>query len=162
MGNLSFYNRRVYKCVRLSRSGSSFYLKMTKRREEVNWSKLPNASPKPKRLHLEEDDCDGLFHCPVQLCSHDGFTTQRGCRKHVKNQHRWYYYFDEKPDSVQIESLRGQANNNTTTDQKTARKIRTVATFDRTNNIAKKFLSWLTGSGGGCKSDRKAQLSTGA
>ena len=153
--NLSFYNRRVYKCVRLSKSGSSLYLKMTKRREEVNWSKLPNASPKPKRLHLEEDDCDGLFHCPVQLCSHDGFTTQRGCRKHVKNQHRWYYYFDEKPDSVQIESLRGQANNNTTTDQKTARKIRTVATFDRTNNIAKKFLSWLTGSGGGCKSDRQ-------
>ena len=92
----------------------------------------------------------------MQLCSHDGFTTQRGCRKHVKNQHRWYYYFDEKPDSVQIESLRGQANNDTTTDQKTARKIRTVATFDRTNNIAKKFLSWLTGSGG-CKSDRQAQ-----
>ena len=118
---------------------------------------LANASPKPKRLHLEEDDCDGLFHCPVQICKHDGFTTQRGCRKHVKSKHSWYYYFDEKPDSVQIESFDGQANNNTATDQKTARKMRTVATFDKTSDIAKNFLSWLTGSGGGCKSDRQAQ-----
>ena len=132
-------------------------LKMNKRGKDVNWSMLANASPKPKRLHLEEDDCDGLFHCPVQICKHDGFTTQRGCRKHVKSKHSWYYYFDEKPDSAQIESFDGQANNNTATDQKTARKMRTVATFDKTSNIAKNFLSWLTGSGGGCKSDRQAQ-----
>ena len=132
-------------------------LKMNKRGKDVNWSMLANASPKPKRLHLEEDDCDGLFHCPVQICKHDGFTTQRGCRKHVKSKHSWYYYFEEKPDSAQIESFDGQANNNTATDQKTARKMRTVATFDKTSNIAKNFLSWLTGSGGGCKSDRQAQ-----
>ena len=80
-------------------------LKMNKRGKDVDWSKLANASPKPKRLHLEEDDCDGLFHCPVQICNHDGFTTQRGCRKHVKNKHSWYYYFDEKPDSAQIDTL---------------------------------------------------------
>ena len=132
-------------------------LKMNKRGKDVNWSMLANASPKPKRLHLEEDDCDGLFHCPVQICKHDGFTTQRGCRKHVKSKHSWYYYFDEKPDSIQIESFDGQANNNTATDQKTARKMRTIATFDKTSIIAKNFLSWLTGSGGGCKSDRQAQ-----
>ena len=132
-------------------------LKMNKRGKDVNWSMLANASPKPKRLHLEEDDGDGLFHCPVQICKHDGFTTQRGCRKHVKSKHSWYYYFDEKPDSAQIESFDGQANNNTATNQKTARKMRTVATFDKTSNIAKNFLSWLTGSGGGCKSDRQAQ-----
>ena len=132
-------------------------LKMNKRGKDVNWSMLANASPKPKRLHLEEDDCDGLFHCPVQICKHDGFTTQRGCRKHVKSKHSWYYYFDEKPESVQKESFDGEANNNTATDQKTARKMRTVATFDKTSNIAKNFMSWLTGSGGGCKSDRQAQ-----
>ena len=44
-------------------------LKMNKRGKDVNWSMLTNASPKPKRLHLEEDDCDGLFHCPVQFVS---------------------------------------------------------------------------------------------
>ena len=131
-------------------------LKMNKRGKDVNWSMLANASPKPKRLHLEEDDCDGLFHCPVQICKHDGFTTQRGCRKHVKSKHSWYYYFGEKPD-VQQESFDGEANNNTATDQKTARKMRTVATFDKTSNFAKNFMSWLTGSGGGCKSDRQAQ-----
>lgn len=131
--------------------------KMSKRGEEVNWSKLPNASPKPKRLHLEEDDCDGLFHCPVQSCNHDGFTTQRGCRKHVKNKHRWYYYFDEKPDNAQVKSLHDQEKKNEANDQKIPRKIRTVASFDTTSDIAKNFLSWLTGSGGGCKSDRQAQ-----
>ena len=131
-------------------------LKMNKRGKDVNWSMLANASPKPKRLHLEEDDCDGFFHCPVQICKHDGLTTQRGCRKHVKSKHSWYYYFDEKPD-VQKESFDGEANNNTATDQKTARKMKTVATFDKTSNIAKNFMSWLTGSGGGCKSDRQAQ-----
>ena len=52
-------------------------IKMNKRGKDVDWSKLANASPKPKRLHLEEDDCDGLFHCSVQICKHDGFTTQR-------------------------------------------------------------------------------------
>ena len=57
---------------------------MSKREDDIDWSKLANASPKPKRLHLEEDDCDGLFHCPVQACNHDGFNSQRGCRKHVK------------------------------------------------------------------------------
>ena len=36
-------------------------LKMNKRGKDVNWSKLANASPKPKRLHLEEDDCDVIF-----------------------------------------------------------------------------------------------------
>ena len=29
--------------------------------------------------------------------------------------------------------------------------------FDPTNNIAKNFLSWLTGIAGGCRSDRQAQ-----
>ena len=51
-------------------------LKMNKQGKDVNLSKLANASPKPKRLHLE-DDCVGLFHCPVQICNHDGFTTEK-------------------------------------------------------------------------------------
>lgn len=130
---------------------------MSKRGDEVDWSKLANASPKPKRLHLEEHDSDGLFHCPVQACNNDGFTTQRGCRKHVKNKHRWYFYFDEKPNSTHIEAFQDQGNKNEANDEKTLRKIRTVASFDMSSDIAQEFLSWLTGSGGGCKSDRQAQ-----
>ena len=71
-------------------------LKMNKRGKDVNWSKLANASPKPKRLHLEEDDCYGLLTARYKFVkNHDGFTTKRGCRKHVKIKHSWYYYFDQ-------------------------------------------------------------------
>ena len=123
---------------------------------EIDWSKLPNASPKPKRLHLEEDDSDGLFHCPVQGCKHDGFTTQRGCRKHAKNKHRWYFYFDEKPNITQIEACQDQSNKTDSNDDKSSLKIRRALSFDMSSKIAQDFLSWLTGSGGGCKSDRQA------
>ena len=78
-------------------------LMMNKRGKDVNWSKLANAPPKPKRLHLEEDDCGGLFHCPMQICNHDEFTTQRGCRKHVKNKRSWYYYFGKKGSELEID-----------------------------------------------------------
>ena len=80
-------------------------LKMNRRGKDVNWSKIVNASPKPKILCLEEDDSDGLFYCPVQICNHDGFSMQRGCRKHIMNKQSWYYYFDKKPDSTQINML---------------------------------------------------------
>ena len=83
---------------------------------------------------------------------------QRGCRKHVKNEHSWYYYFDKKPDSAQIDQLHVDQNNNfEANDQITLRKSWAIASFDPANKIAKTFFSWLTGSGGGCKSDRQAQ-----
>jgi len=129
---------------------------MNKRGVEIDWSKLENASPKPKRLHLEEDDSDGLFHCPVQDCNHDGFTTARGCRKHAKNKHRWYFYFDEKPDITQIESGQQKSNKMEVSDHKIPPKSRRVVSFAMSSEIAQDFLSWLTGSGGGCKSDRQA------
>ena len=66
---------------------------------KVNWSDIDGASPKPKRLHLEKDETDSLYHCPIQECDHDGFQSQRGCRKHVNTKHSWFFYFDEKPSS---------------------------------------------------------------
>ena len=66
-----------------------------------------------------------------------------------------FYYFDETPDSAQVKSLHDQENKNEANDQKIPRKIRTVASFDTTSDIAKNFLSWLTGSGGGCKCDQQ-------
>ena len=126
-----------------------------RRRDEIDWFKLANGSPKPKRLHLEDDDSDGLFHCPVQNCNHEGFTTQRGCRKHVKTKHRWYLYFDEKPDSTHVEAC--QSNQNEGNEQAIPHNIRVAAFFDMSSDIARDFLSWLTSSGGGYKSDRQAQ-----
>ena len=79
----------------------------------------------------------------------------KSCRKHVKNKHSWYYYFDEKPDSTLNVD---ETNKCEASDQKIiTRKSRAIASFDPTNNIAKNFFLWLTGSGGGCKSDQRAQ-----
>ena len=64
---------------------------------KVNWSDIDGASPKPKRLHLEKDETDSLYHRPIQECDHDGFQSQRGCRKHVNTKHSWFFYFNEKP-----------------------------------------------------------------
>ena len=39
---------------------------------KVDWSKIDGSSPKPKRLHLEKEETDSLYHCPIQTCDHDG------------------------------------------------------------------------------------------
>ena len=64
---------------------------------KVDWKRLHGAFPKPRRLHLVAE-ADGLEHCPVTSCQHPVFTSRRGCCKHVKTKHGWYYYFDNKPD----------------------------------------------------------------
>ena len=63
----------------------------------VDWSKIQGASKKPKRLYLVGDE-EGIFQCPVIHCDHMGFSSQRDCRKLVKNKHGWFYYFDVKAD----------------------------------------------------------------
>ena len=45
---------------------------------KVSWSDIDGASPKPKRLHLEKDETDSLYHCPIQECDHDGFQVKEG------------------------------------------------------------------------------------
>ena len=66
---------------------------------KINRSDIDRASPKPKHLHLEKDEADSLYHCPIQECAHDGFQSQREFRKHVHNKHSWFFYFDQNPSS---------------------------------------------------------------
>ena len=131
-----------------------FVLQMSKRIKEIDWSKIASASPKPKRLHLEEDESDGFFHCPVQTCDHDTFSTQRGCRKHVKNKHAWFYYFDAKPDDClnPVNTDNGEQKGGTS-----IHSTKLLPSFDISSTIGKLFQTWLIGSGGGCKSVRQAQ-----
>ena len=89
-------NRRTLKGAPLNAFISSYYEKMSKA-NKIEWSNIDGALPKPKCLHLEKDDVDSLYHCPIQLCEHEGFQSLRGCRKHVNNKHSWFFYFDEKP-----------------------------------------------------------------
>ena len=125
---------------------------MSKRaRGNIDWSEQDGASPKPKRLHLEEDEKDGLFHCPVEKCSHEeGFSSQRGCRKHVKNKHAWFYYFDSEPSKISKAEPKQQDLG-----KSEQCLTRYVASFDINATIGTQFSKWLTGSGGGCKSQRQ-------
>ena len=131
---------------------------------KVNWSDIDGASPKPKRLHLEKDETDSLYHCPIQECDHDGFQSQRGCRKHVNTKHSWFFYFDEKPNSKEItDSLKVASNvslEGTTQDQTsktTKHAVKLLPSFSLSCDIGEVFTKWLTGSGGGYKKDRAAQ-----
>ena len=131
---------------------------------KVNWSDIDGASPKPKRLHLEKDETDSLYHCPIRECDHDGFQSQRGCRKHVNTKHSWFFYFDDKPNSKVItDSLKVASNfsiEGTIQDQtsKTTKNgVKLLPSFSLSCNIGEVFTKWLTGSGGGCKKDRAAR-----
>ena len=121
---------------------------------KVNWPDIDGVSPKPKRLHLEKDEADSLYHCPVQECDHDGFQSQRGCRKHTK--HSWFFYFDEKPDSKEI-NLPMENTIQDQTSETTKHAVKLLPLFSSSCDISKVITKWLTGSGGGCKKDRTAQ-----
>ncbi|KAK3736446.1 hypothetical protein QZH41_000024 [Actinostola sp. cb2023] len=128
---------------------------MSKRAKCIDWSKQDGASPKPKRLHLEEDENDGSYHCPVPICDHEGFSSQRGCRKHVKNKHSWFYFFDSEPSSSASTSKADDSDKVNPGKEQCLKKL--IPSFDITTTIGKEFEAWLTGSGGGCKSTRQAQ-----
>ena len=124
---------------------------------KVNWSDIDGASPKPKRLHLEKDETDRLYHCPIQECDHDGFQSQRGCRKHVNTKHGWFYFFDQKPEQ---EGLVASAKEDADDDKSSKIAIQTgriLPSFPASSQIGESFTKWLSGSGGGCKKDRVAQ-----
>ena len=130
---------------------------------KVNSSDIDGVSPKPKCLHLEKDETDSLYHCPIQECDHDGFQSQRGCRKHVNTKHG-FFYFDEKHNSQEITvslkvasnfSIEGTTQDRTSKTTKHAVKL--LPSFSLSCDIGKVFTKWLTGSGGGYKKDHAAQ-----
>ena len=132
---------------------------------KVTWSDIDGASPKPKRLHLEKDQTDSLYHCPIQECDHDGFQSQRGCRKHVNTKHSWFFYFDEKPTDSKLatnssEIPKKSSTSGTDDDISHAsmkHSARLIPSFSPSGQIGEEFTNWLTGSGGGYKKDRPAQ-----
>ena len=124
---------------------------------KINWSNIDGASPKPKRLHLEKDETDRLFHCPIQACDHDGFQSQRGCRKHVNIKHSWFSYFDEKPDLGGLAACSKQGASDVKSSEITMQTARVLPSFLVSSRIGESFTKWLTGSGGGCKKDHSAQ-----
>ncbi|XP_068727965.1 uncharacterized protein, partial [Montipora capricornis] len=118
---------------------------------------------------LEKDDADSLYHCPIHLCEHEGFQSQRGCRKHVYNKHSWFFYFDEKPrvdsklaansSKVPTKSCASSTVVDDVSSSNTRSKpgARSMPSFSSSSQIGEQFTTWLAGSGGGYKKDRPAQ-----
>ena len=86
----------------------------------------------------EKKKTDSLYHCPIQTCDHDGFKSQRGCRKHVNTKHSWFFFFDPSGEI-------------------TKQTARVMPSFSVSSQIGDLLTKCLTGSGGGCKKDRAAQ-----
>ena len=121
------------------------------KRKKIDWSSVKDASRKPKRLHLEKDS-DEKYHCPIPRCDHEGFTSQRGCRKHVKSKHGWFYYFDVKPD----ENLVTETWQTSSVQPQNKTRYYTIPSYPVSSAMGESFHNWLTGCGGG-KSTRDAK-----
>ena len=124
---------------------------------KVNWSNIDGASPKQKRLHLEKDETDRLYHCPIQECDHDGFQSQRGCRKHVNTKHGWFYFFDQKPEQERLVASAKEDADDDKSSKIAMQTGRILPSFPASSQIGESFTKWLTRSGGGCKKDHVAQ-----
>ena len=105
-----------------------------KSKVKVDWKNVNGAAEKKRRLHLVTAE-DGLFHCPVKNCDHDGFITQRGCRKHVKSRHEWFYYFDERPEiSSVVPKLR------LTVSSSDSKSVQDIPSLPKDSSFAQTFL----------------------
>ena len=97
---------------------------------------------------LKKDDNE-IYHCPVESCSHLGFTSKRGCRKHVTNIHPWYFCFDENP-TRDINDQMALTSSNQDLEKKTC--TISMPSYPVNSGVALEFSSWLTaicGGGGG-------------
>ena len=60
--------------------------------KNVDWQYIEGAFEKKRKLKLRASEEDNTFQCPVKYCDHEGFKTERGCQKHIKSRHGWYYF----------------------------------------------------------------------
>lgn len=123
-----------------------------------DWKTFDGASKKPKRLNLKADG-NGIFQCPITSCEHQGFFSQRGCRKHVKKTHGWFYYFDERPQMQILEKRKSQqlpfrqhAQHNKESKGFSRAVTQNLPSLSKENNFGKEFSLWLQSTVGGGKS----------
>ena len=120
---------------------------------KIEWSNIDGALPQPKRLHQEKDDVDSLYHCPIHLCEHEEFQSQRGYRKHVNNKQSWFFYFDEKLRvdlKLAANSLKVPTNScasSTVVDDVSSTRskpgARSMPPFSSSSQIGEQFTTWL-------------------
>ena len=115
----------------------------------VNWKALEGAAHAKRQLSLRKNDRD-LFTCPVKLCLHADYKSQRGLRKHINNKHPWYYYFNEQPE-VKREEMKEISV------QKTKANTSKKPSFSLDEGIGNEFVKWLCTSCGGGKTEKEAK-----
>ena len=146
------------------------------------WRIATGAKPKPRRLQLRPNQDDGIIYCPIESCTHtSGFTTVRGCRKHVGQLHSWYYYFDERPNENDVipkakllqyqaaaESASSTISDDTTTTFTTGGRrrkgwrrarpsTRDMPSFSHSCSFAVAFVKWQTSDWGGGRTSLQAK-----
>ena len=82
-----------------------------------------------------------------------GFSSQRGCRKHLKNKHCWFYYFDVKPDlKLSRTNVRSQGKGSILLEKSHRAQTRTIPSFTKDTPLGDKIVNWLQSMAGGDKS----------
>ena len=118
----------------------------------IEWRRLPGAFAKPRRLQVQRSK-DGLYFCPIDFCDHNGFLSQRGCRKHTKTKHGWYFYFDKKPKTGD-DPIKAKSNKFCSPDRR--QKQQKVLSFSTSTIVAAEFQYWLESTAGGGKAKSQA------
>ena len=73
------------------------------------------------------------------LCKHVitiHFQRRGGCRKHVKNKHAWFYYFDSKPNDCLNTA---NTDNSEQKGETSIRSTKLLPSFDISSTIGKLF-----------------------
>ena len=106
--------------------------------DDVDWSALANAREHKRLLVLE------IYHCPIEYCSHPGFTGKTGCRKHINNIHPWY--FDQTPTKDINDQMTSTPSNQ---DLKKKTSSIYMPSYPVNQGVVLEFSSWLTAICGG-------------
>ena len=89
-------------------------------------------------------------------CDHNGFYSQRSCRKHLRNHHDWFYCFDKKPE---INDLPSKIEAVVQKNVQPSRSTRNIPNLQEDTIFAQAFFEWLTSiAGGGLSKSRPDQI----
>ena len=124
------------------------FVKMAKRKLVLDWKSVDGAAKKKRVLHLRTND-DGIYICPITICLHVGFKSERGARKHINAIHPWYFFFDNQPNFD-----RGMAVERTKERLKASTHKKPA--FSLEVGLGYEFYEWLQTTLGGGKSPKEA------
>ena len=125
-------------------------------KRKILWADVEGAFNKKRRLQLVTTD-GGTFVCPVAHCENDGFSSKRGCRKHVSKHHGWYYFFDEPPHAIQDNDRYSKQLLASNPSKSITANLPSVS---KDSQFAKEFITWMSSPSGGGRNQNYAEQIT--